>query len=84
MIYGYARISTPQQSIQRQIRNILEQYPDARIFEEVFTGTKFQGRKELDKLLKLVKADDTIVFDSVSRMSRSADEGAALYEELRF
>lgn len=82
MIYGYARISTPQQSIQRQIRNILEQYPDARIFEEVFTGTKFQGRKELDKLLKLVKADDTIVFDSVSRMSRSADEGAALYEEL--
>ena len=82
MIYGYARISTPQQSIQRQIRNILEQYPDARIFEEVFTGTKFQGRKELDKLLKLVKTDDTIVFDSVSRMSRSADEGAALYEEL--
>lgn len=82
MIYGYARISTPQQSIQRQIRNILEQYPDARIFEEVFTGTKFQGRKELDKLLKLVKAADTIVFDSVSRMSRSADEGAALYEEL--
>lgn len=82
MIYGYARISTHQQSIQRQIRNILEQYPDARIFEEVFTGTKFQGRKELDKLLKLVKADDTIVFDSVSRMSRSADEGAALYEEL--
>ena len=82
MIYGYARISTPQQSIQRQIRNILEQYPNARIFEEVFTGTKFQGRKELDKLLKLVKADDTIVFDSVSRMSRSADEGAALYEEL--
>lgn len=82
MIYGYARISTPQQSIQRQIRNILEQYPDARIFEEVFTGTKFQGRKELDKLLKLVKVDDTIVFDSVSRMSRSADEGAALYEEL--
>lgn len=82
MIYGYARISTPQQSIQRQIRNILEQYPNARIFEEVFTGTKFQGRKELDKLLKFVKADDTIVFDSVSRMSRSADEGAALYEEL--
>lgn len=82
MIYGYARISTPQQSIQRQIRNILEQYPNARIFEEVFTGTKFQGRKELDKLLKLVKVDDTIVFDSVSRMSRSADEGAALYEEL--
>ena len=38
--------------------------------------------KELDKILKAVKPGDTIVFDSVSRMSRNADEGIALYEEL--
>lgn len=81
-IYGYCRISTPKQSIERQIRNICAAYPEARIFQEVFTGTKFQGRKELEKLLSKVKSGDTIVFDSVSRMSRSAEEGATLYESL--
>lgn len=80
--YGYGRISTKRQSIDRQIRNILAAYPDAIIFKEVFTGTKFYGRKELDKLLRVVKPGDRIIFDSVSRMSRNADEGVALYFEL--
>ena len=80
--YGYARISTKRQSIERQIRNILAAYPDAIIFQEVFTGTKFYGRKELDKLLRVVKSGDRIIFDSVSRMSRNADEGVKLYFEL--
>ena len=82
MIYGYTRISTKSQSIERQIRNIKDFYPDAIIVEEVFTGTKIEGRKEFNKLLKKVKAGDTIVFDSVSRMSRDAEEGFKLYEEL--
>lgn len=80
--YGYGRISTKRQSIDRQIRNILAAYPDAIIFKEVFTGTKFYGRKELDKLLRVVKTGDRIIFDSVSRMSRNADEGVKLYFEL--
>ena len=82
MIYGYCRISTPKQNIDRQVRNILAAFPKAKIFKEIFTGTKFYGRKELDKILKLVKPNDTIVFDSVSRMSRNADEGFELYLEL--
>ena len=80
--YGYCRISTPQQSIDRQERNIKAEYPNAHISKEAYTGTKVEGRKELDKILKVVKAGDTIVFDSVSRMSRNADEGIALYEQL--
>ena len=82
MIYGYCRISTKQQSIDRQIRNIKDMYSDAIIVEEIFTGTKVEGRKEFNKLLSKVKTGDTIVFDSVSRMSRNADEGFKLYEEL--
>jgi len=81
-VYGYCRISTGKQNIERQERNILEKYPKAHIVKEVFTGTKFQGRKELDKILKIIQPNDTIVFDSVSRMSRNADEGCELYEEL--
>lgn len=82
MEYGYARISTAKQNIERQIRNIQLSYPNAHIVKEIFTGTKIQSRKELDKLLKLVKEGDTIIFDSVSRMSRNAEEGFKLYQEL--
>ena len=71
--YGYARISTPKQNIERQVRNILAAHPKAHIIREIFTGTKFQGRKELDKLLRKIKEGDTIIFDSVSRMSRNAE-----------
>ena len=81
-IYGYCRISTPKQNIERQVRNILKEYPDAMIVQETYSGTHFQGRKELEKLIRTVQAGDTIIFDSVSRMSRNADEGFTLYEQL--
>ena len=81
-MFGYCRISTPSQNIERQVRNIAAAYPTAHIIREIYTGTACQGRKELDKLLHAVQPGDTIVFDSVSRMSRSADEGCALYREL--
>lgn len=81
-VYGYCRISTAKQSIDRQVRNILASFPNADIRKEVYTGTKYQGREELKKILDKVQTGDTIVFDSVSRMSRNADEGIKLYFEL--
>lgn len=81
-IYGYCRISRKSQNIDRQVRNILSLYPEAHIVKEAFTGTKIEGRKELDKLLKVVKDGETIVFDSASRMSRNQTEAIELYEEL--
>lgn len=79
--YGYTRISTKSQSIDRQIRNIKAQYPEAVIVTEVFTGTS-QNRAKWNALIKNIHEGDTIVFDSVSRMSRNAEEGFADYEEL--
>lgn len=81
MDYGYVRISKPTQSKERQFRNILAAAPSVRIFDEAFTGTKMQ-RPEWSKLVAKVKAGDTIIFDSVSRMSRNAEEGVATYFEL--
>lgn len=81
-VYGYCRISTKKQNIERQERNIKEEYPGAIIIKEEYTGTKIDGRKEFNKLLKNVKKNDTIVFDSVSRFSRNAEEGFQLYKEL--
>lgn len=82
MIYGYARISDKKQNIERQIRNIKKEYPTALIVQEIYTGTKYQERKLLVNLCSKVKEGDTIIFDSVSRMSRNAEEGFKLYKEL--
>lgn len=81
MIYGYCRISREKMSIERQIRNITKEYPTALIIEEVYTRTSL-NRKEWNKLFNKVKCGDTIVFDSVSRLSGEADEGFKVYEEL--
>jgi len=80
--YGYCRISRPTQNIERQERNIKAAFPDAVIIKEAYTGTKVAGRKLFEQLLKVVKGGDTIIFDSVSRMSRNAAEGVELYERL--
>lgn len=81
MEYGYCRISKAKQSIERQIRNIKAAYPNALIIQEVFTRTRID-RKEWQKLVSKVKNGDTIIFDSVSRMSGNADDGFAAYEDL--
>ena len=81
MLYGYARISKPKQSIERQIRNIKAKYPDALIVDEAYTGTT-ASRPKWQKLYAIVKKGDTVVFDSVSRMSRNAEDGFKDYEEL--
>lgn len=81
MRYGYCRISTKKQNIQRQVRNIKTAYPDAMILTEEYTGTK-SNRPEWVKLVKRIQNGDTIIFDSVSRMSRNAEEGFQMYEKL--
>lgn len=81
-VYGYCRISKKSMNIERQVRNISEAFPNAHIVKEAFTGTKIEGRKELDKLLKVLKSGDTVIFDSASRMSRNAEEAINLYEDL--
>ena len=79
--YGYARISTKKQSIDRQIRNIKDCCQDAIIIKEAYTGTT-TDRPEWTKLMKIIKSGDTIIFDSVSRMSRDAADGFKIYEKL--
>lgn len=78
MIYGYCRVSTKKQNILRQVENIIKIYQTAKVFQESYTGTT-TDRKEWSKLKKIVKPGDTIIFDSVSRMSRNAEEGIKEY-----
>ena len=72
---GVARISRPTQNIQRQIRNIKNQYPNANIIKIVYTGSKVTGYKDFINVVDKLEEGDTLIFDSASRMSRDSKEG---------
>ena len=83
-VYGYCRVSTPKQNIERQIKNIIKACPDIlerNIYLDRWTGTT-TDRPQWKKLERRLKEGDTIIFDSVSRMSRQSKEGFALYKRL--
>lgn len=80
-VYGYCRISRKVQNVERQIRNIKEFAPNAVIVQEAYSGRTLD-RPQWKKLLDKVKPGDTIVFDSVSRMSRNAADGIEIYMRL--
>lgn len=89
VIYGFTRISTKKQSLERQKRNILAVYPDAIIITETYNGAKvLEEGEEWNKLYKLIKQDVArgkkvaLVYDAITRMSRNADKGCEIYEEL--
>jgi len=81
MIYGYCRVSTPRQKPERQESNIKSAFPDAVCVFEKWTGTNL-SRPVWKSLQGRLKTGDTVVFDEVSRMSRDAEEGYALYQAL--
>ncbi len=78
MIYGYARVSTADQCLNRQT-DALKNYKVDKIFCEKISGTK-KNRPELDKLLSEVGSGDTIVIESLSRLGRSVKNLAELME----
>ncbi len=84
-LFAYCRVSTERQSMKRQIENIKSAnngaYAGALFFSDKFTGSTLE-RPGWNRLYRQLKPGDTIVFDSVSRLSRDAESGAALYEEL--
>lgn len=80
-VYGYVRVSTLKQKVERQIANIKKEYPNAVIIDESYTGTSMD-RPKWNKLVKALKSGDTVIFDEVSRMARTAQEGFETYLEL--
>jgi DNA invertase Pin-like site-specific DNA recombinase len=81
MIYGYARISTPHQNLQRQVDNLRAFDSTMEIVKETWSG-RTSDRPAYRRLTGRVREGDTIVFDSVSRMSRDADQGVKDYFNL--
>ena len=79
MIYGYARVSTADQNLDRQ-KDALQKHGIDILFCEKMSGTK-KSRPELDKMLSEIKEGDTIVVESLSRLGRSVKNLAELMEE---
>lgn len=78
---GYARVSTLDQNLERQL-DLLRQYGVDHIFQEKMSGTK-RDRPELNKMLSHVTAGDTIVVESLSRLGRSTKDLIELVELLK-
>ena len=71
-VFGYARVSTEQQNLDRQL-DMLEKYGVDFIYNEKMTGTK-RNRPELEKLLERLTEGDTVVVESLSRLGRSTKD----------
>ena len=77
-IFGYARVSTESQNLDRQI-DALKKYGVDHIYNEKMTGTK-KNRPELDKMLDRMTEGDTVVIESLSRLGRSTKDLIELTE----
>ena len=77
-IFGYARVSTEQQNLDRQL-DALRKYGCDMIYNEKITGTK-RDRPELSKLLDRMTEGDTVVIESLSRLGRSTKDLIELTE----
>ena len=76
--FGYARVSTEAQNLDRQL-DALQKYGVDIIFNEKMTGTK-RERPELTKLLDRITEGDTVVIESLSRLGRSTKDLIELTE----
>lgn len=72
MVYGYARVSTRQQDLSRQM-DLLDRYECNKIYTEKISGVR-ANRPELNKLKKRVKENDKIIIESFSRLGRSTKD----------
>ena len=78
---GYARVSTADQNLERQL-DMLKQYGVDRIFQEKMSGTK-RDRPELKKMLAHLTEGDTVVIESLSRLGRSTKDLIELTEQMQ-
>ena len=80
MKIGYARVSTTDQNLDRQL-DLLQSQGCERIYQEKISGTK-ANRPELDRMLDALRAGDTLVVESFSRLSRSTKDLLELVDRL--
>ena len=80
MKIGYARVSTEEQNLDRQLDSLKEAGCE-KIFQEKITGTK-KERPELDKLMEQLRSGDLIIISDLTRLSRSVKDLFSLVDQI--
>ena len=80
MIIGYARVSTVEQSLDRQIDQLTEA-GCKRIYQEKASGAS-KERPELDRMLDALREGDVVVVTELSRLGRTVKGLIELVEKL--
>ncbi|MDE5056020.1 recombinase family protein [Niallia taxi] len=78
--YGYARVSTAEQSLEAQLQ-ALQEAGVSEVYQDKATG-KNTNREGLQALLEALQAGDTLVITKLDRIARNVKEGIQLIDEL--
>jgi DNA invertase Pin-like site-specific DNA recombinase len=83
-LFGYARVSTDDQDLTVQREALKAAGVSSRlIFKETASGTKREGRDELNRMLELAHEGDTIVITRIDRLARSMKDLQDIVHELK-
>lgn len=83
MLIGYARVSTADQNLDRQIDQLIEKGVDKRnIYQEKVTGTK-KDRPALNKMLDELQEGDVVLITDLTRISRSTPDLLAIFDKIK-
>jgi DNA invertase Pin-like site-specific DNA recombinase len=83
MIFGYARVSTQDQNLDRQLKQLKEAGVEAEnILSEKITGTK-KDRPELMRLYDKLRAGDVVIIADLTRISRSTKDLLEIVEKIK-
>ncbi len=73
MIIGYARVSSVDQNLERQLDN-LKTFGVEKIFTEKQSGKSVENRPVFQEVLNFVRMGDRFVVESIDRLGRNYDE----------
>ncbi|OAO07642.1 recombinase family protein [Staphylococcus cohnii] len=73
MIIGYARVSTIDQNLDRQIEN-LQSFGAEKIFTEKQSGKSVENRPIFQEVLNFLRMGDRLIIESLDRLGRNYDE----------
>ena len=83
MLIGYARVSTEEQNLDRQIDALVKYGVDKRnIYQEKITGTK-RDREQLNKMISELQEDDIVIVADLTRVSRSTKDLLEIVDRIK-
>ncbi|EAA0412674.1 recombinase family protein [Listeria monocytogenes] len=81
MKIGYARVSSTDQNLDRQME-ALERAGAEKIFQEKMSGKSMTERLELKKALQFIREKDILIVESLDRLGRNYDDIVQMVQQL--